>query len=255
MGMIRFLSNVKYVVYDFNGNLIEDKRKDIEWWQMNNYYWNDLIFMISHNFVQKKNIREYDQSNYFQVYDYSNGILLDSLLIGKYESEQFVTFNWGTFFQHQDNLYAFYGSSSNRDFDTLYVYKNKQFVPFSRIKLTKRINENNKLNGIYGMSVTDRYVIVKHGFRNVSSPNVITRELISRLRPEEDYSYYLYDYKTGKSINSYRGFIDDVHHKNDTVAIKSIDGSNSFFFTRDGEYSFVLKTETNPKLYIGTFKK
>ena len=87
----------------------------------------------------------------------------------------------------------------------------------------------------------------------------MTREEIASLRsapkPEKDFSYYVYDRKAGKYINSYHGFIDDIHHGNEIIPITFIDGGEKFFYIREGKWSEELKAELNPTLYIGTFKK
>ena len=138
----------------------------------------------------------------------------------------------------------------------LYTYKEYQFVSVARFML-------DVATPMRDLTFTDRYVAAIHGplIRETRMPNTLNPEISAAMRssniplPVQDYSTYVYDYKTGKSINSYHGFIDDIHHTNDTILIKFIDGGEKFFYTRENDYSEALGTEPNPTLYIGTYKK
>ena len=244
---IRFESSVKIVIYDINGNLIADEKKDPLRMVMSSYYLNDSLYIVQNSYEQTNN--GINQYNYFKIYDYSSGNCLDSLLIRKYESQPAYRASMGTIFQYREQVYMF-GELYNEPC-TLYVVENHQFVPFARLELKSTMQE---------LNVTDRYVVAIHGklIRDTPMPRIITPDMLPSLRQipvKEDFTYYVYDYKTGKSINSYHGFIDDIHQSDEIVPIKFIDGGTMFFYTRQGEYSEELKTEPNPTLYIGTFKE
>ena len=243
----------KVVIYDIHGNLIEEKKINGIQLQYYDYlyYLNDSLFIIRDK-TEKDRDGLYHQSNYFNIFAYSNEndtfCLVDSILIIKHNPIKAHTMSFQSVFQHQNQVYMFYASYEPGEF--IYVIKNHQFVPFARLKLTTTMR---------GLNVTDRYVIAIHGalIGNTSMPRVITpdmRHSINNQTIVHNFSYYAYDLMTGKSIDSYHGFIDDIHHTNDTVRIKVIDGSNMFYYTREHEYSEALKAEPNPTLYIGTFK-
>ena len=254
-GVIWFWLRTKFVVFDINGHLIEDKSIDKRSGYDYNYYYNDTIFYFQD--IQEMKEGLYYQDLSFNIYAYSNGKysdnLLDSVLVWKREKEPGFAGPYKTIFQHKGQVFMFLALSGYENC-FLYTYKENQFVPVARFML-------DRASPMRGLTFTDRYVAAIHGplIWDTRSPNIITPEISRALRdqggPVQDYSYYVYDYKTGKSINSYHGFIDDIHHTNDTIRIKFIDGGEKFFYTRENDFSEALRTEPNPTLYIGTFRK
>ena len=252
-GNILFWLFHKLVIYDINGNLVQENIRDEQTSYSELYYYsNDSIFIIQAKEEKLKGI-DYSKEISFVVRAYSNGNysdnLLDSLPILKYSSEQ-KTDMFKTIFQHQGQVYMLYSICCNDEYNYLYVIKNNKFVPFAKFLLKSSMR---------GLTVTDRYVATIHG--NIifnKMPTTITPDMAPALRnqrAEHDYSYYVYDYKTGKNINSYNGFIDDIHHTKEILSINFIDGGDKFFYTRQVEWSEDLKCELNPTLYIGTFKR
>jgi len=258
-GTIMFNDLKKRVVYDINGKHIEDIYHDMLLSILPLYYLNDSIFYIDESWENISN--EFFRTVYFNIYNYSNGNflanLVDSIFVNKSKPLRALDFNM-TFwpFQHQGQVY-FYIQNYYED-SYVYVYRNHQFERFAKFVLKTNIRN---------LSVTDRYLIAEHGYivhTGDPGPTVITPDMFEILRlssrnrentDKRELSYYVYDYKTGKSIDSYHGFIDDIHHTNDTIPIKFIDGGEKFFYTREHDYSEALGTEPNPTLYIGTFKK
>ena len=252
-GNILFWLFHKLVIYDINGNLVQENIRDEQTSYSEFYYYsNDSIFIIQAKEEKLKGV-DYSKEISFVLRAYSNGNysdnLLDSLPILKYSSEQ-KTDMFKTIFQHQEQVYMLYSICCNDEYNYLYVIKNNKFVPFAKFLLKSSMR---------GLTVTDRYVAAIHG--NIifnKMPTTITPDMAPALRnqrAEHDYSYYVYDNKTGKNINSYHGFIDDIHHTKEILSINFIDGGDKFFYTRQGEWSEDLKCELNPTLYIGTFKR
>ena len=253
----------KFIIYDINGNLVQDKLRDkpptfFEYF----YYSNDSVFIIQ-AIDEKVGEMEYSKEISFIIKGYSNGNysdkLLDSLLIRKYEPWVPPVGGVGfikTIFQHQGQVYMFFSvCNDDEEYDYLYVIKNNQFVPFARFLVKSTIRD---------LTVTDRYMVAIHGnllWDNTKMPQIMTLDMLRALRnsnskgPERDFSYYVYDYKTGKNINSYHGFIDDIHHTNEIIPINFIDGGEKVFYVREGKWSEELKTELNPTLYIGKLKE
>ena len=244
----------KFTVFDVNGNPVEDKKKERQSYSEDKvYYMNDSIFLIQDLTKKDSATGWYNQEMYFKIFAYSNGNIydnvLDSLLIKRFELKPTHTSDIRTIFQHQGQVYMFY---PDRDC-YIYVIKNGQFVQFARLDLQSTMRE---------LTVTDRYVLAIHGaLINTSNPAIITPEVAAALRSNgsgnaiKDYSYHVYDRRTGKNIDSYHGFIDDIHHSKEVIPIKFMDGCERFFYTQEGKWSEELNTELNPTLYIGTFKK
>ena len=253
-GTILFNLPKKMVIYDINGKHITDIQHDLLLTLAPFYYLNDSIFYIDESWDMRD---EYVRTVYFKIYNYSNGDFLDnitdSFFVDKSEPLPGVSFNMNNRpFRHQDQVYFFFPIYDDECY--LYVYKNHQFEHFAKIILK---------SDILKLSITDSYVIAAHGYSRPAGeqPTLLTPDMIPALRSGRPtgriwtISYYVYDYKTGRSIDSYKGFIDDFHHRNDTIPITIMDGGEKFFYTREHDYSEALGTEPNPTLYIGTFKK
>ena len=257
-GRILFNLPHKMVIYDINGNHIEDIHHDLLSYlsPFISYYLNDSLFYIQESWTSVKDTHV--RSFYFNIYNYSNGSFLpniaDSLFV--YESKPLpartTNMTLGPF-QHNGQVYFFYPVHDDDCY--LYVYKNHQFERFAKIDCKTYIRQ---------LFVTDRFVIADLSYilpTGEPGPAIITPDNRDNLRfnrrmpGEKISSFYVYDYKNGRSIDSYKGFIDDFHHSNDTIPIKVIDGGEKFFYTREHDYSEALGTEPNPTLYIGTFKK
>ena len=252
-GTVWFWLFNKVVVFDINGNLVhENTRDELTSYSEYYYYSNDSIFIIQAEMEKLKGI-DYNQEISYLIRAYSNGNysdnLLDSLPVLKYSSEQ-KTNMFKTIFKHQGQIYMLYSICCTDEYNYLYVIKNNKFVPFAKFLLKSSIR---------GLTVSDRYVVAIHGdIMWNKTQTTITPDMLPALRnqsAEQDYSYYVYDYKTGKNINSYHGFIDDIHQTKEIIPINFIDGGDKFFYTVKGEWSEDLKCELNPTLYIGTFKK
>jgi hypothetical protein len=258
----------RFVIYDIYGNLIEDRNIDIKtkgdgsssvvnFWDhiKYSYYFNDSLFFIRD--VLEEIDDKTKQMTYFKIYDYSTGNCLDSLFISVFEPDDgrrgvFIHHTFNTVIHHKGQVYMFYAAYQD-EYSYIYVIENNQIVPFARFELNSFVR---------GLTVTNRYIATIHGevIRNIPLPNVITPEVSRSIRNTpnstvQNFSYFVYDRRTGKSINSYHGFVDDIHHSDEIVHIKFIDGGEKFYYTQEGKWSEELKMELNPTLYIGTFKK
>ena len=244
----------KVAIFDINGNLVHEFiRNELISYSDYYYYSNGSIFIIQMR-DEKNEKNNFNKEISFLIRNYSNGNysdnLLDSLPILKYNSEQTDIFK--TIFKHQNQIYMNYSICCNDEYNYLYVVKNNKFAPFARFLLKSPMR---------GLVVTERFVVVTHGnilFNKTQTPKTITPDMMPTLRnqsAEQDFSYYVYDYKTGKNLNSFHGFIDDIQHTKEIIPINYIDGCDMFFYTVKGEWSEEFKSELNPTLYIGTFKK
>jgi hypothetical protein len=271
---IRFQLFQKFLIFDVNGTFIEDKRKEVEDKDIftsalnaNNpfYYLNDSLFVFKEE-LENVNVRFYNQYVSFNIYEYSSGNLLNSLFFYKYKELEGMKISFKKIFQYKNQAYMFYSREFDQ-YDTVFTIKNLQLVPFARIILPNiKMNNNIYSLAMRDLFVSNRYVgLVLYSRKNslpdgaVMTPEIsrVIRQTMRDHSPDEDIDviYFIYDYKDGTSINSYDGFIDDIHHTNEIVPIKFIDGGEKFFYTRENEYVEALRTEPNPTLYIGTFKK
>ena len=247
-------SDNRIICYDFAGKFIKENNLTKGGVRYINYINNNLLYLVR---VNETVNREGILRTFLLTVD-NNLLESDSLEVNKTFTHvghiSFFTTGKNDYISYDgENTFLYSGNElSETILDTLYQIKNKQLLPYLKLKFDEEDYKNRTLvedmqNRNKLPSEIDRILKLENIYKSSGYVfSIFSQRNIS-------YSFY-YDIKTGESYKAKDGYTDDIH-TNEIVKIRPFDFDANMFYYMHTRIDDTMKDEPNPTLYIGTLKK
>ena len=238
-----YSSGGKFICYDFEGMVIKESPLEYFGRTYNPYmnYIDGKLLFLSESFITiEENLKS--QRILFFINDEllkTDSILIRNIDLSHFEIGYAPQYDYITSYGNNTYLYYSVIIPSNIVSDTLYQFKNNNFIPHLSVKFNNRGLNSDGRKDIY----------IDNIYR--SSSYIFT--LYSH-NPRRQFYFFCYDLKTGKSYNMKDGLSDDIY-TGEKVVIRPFDNDVDKFYYLHTNFKEGEIDEPNPTLYVGTLKK
>ena len=228
----------KMICYDFDGNLI--KNTVINKGDSYVNYQNGKLLLLTEMFG-KSNGKNIGQAFLYMLDD--NLSKSDSVKVYEIPITMAMFRGNNDFISNDgENTYLYYSDITTNSFllDTLYQFKNNKLIPYLNLGFS-----NN------GLTAGQKNIYIMNIYK---SSRYVFSFYQDQKGGQNQWYYFCYDIKTGKSYKVKDGYTDDIH-TGEKVKIRPFDSDANLFYYLHTNIDDSAKEEPNPTLYIGTLKK